>query len=117
MAGSLEHIKLGKLRALATTGVARSEMLPDLPTVGEFLLGFESTFWNGVGAPKNTPAAIVDLLNREINAGLANPHLKTRLAEMGGTLVAGTPAEFGELIAAETEKWAKVIKFAGIMPQ
>jgi tripartite-type tricarboxylate transporter receptor subunit TctC len=117
MAGSLEHIKLRKLRALATTGATRSEMLPDIPAVNEYLPGFESSYWNGVGAPKNTPVAIIDRLNVEINAGLADPQLKARLADMGGTMLAGAPAEFGELIAAETEKWGKVIKFAGIKPE
>jgi tripartite-type tricarboxylate transporter receptor subunit TctC len=117
MAGSLEYIKLGKLRALATTGATRSEMLPDIPTVGEFLPGFEASFFNGVGVPKNTPAAIIERLNKEINAGLADTQLKARLADMGGIVLAGSPAEFGQFIAAETEKWGKVIRFAGIKPQ
>jgi tripartite-type tricarboxylate transporter receptor subunit TctC len=114
---AIEHIKSGKLRALAVTTATRWEALPDVPTVGEFVPGYEaSAFW-GVGAPRNTPADIVDKLNREINAGLSDPKLATRLAEGGGTALAGSPAEFGKLLVDETEKWAKVIKFAGIKPE
>jgi tripartite-type tricarboxylate transporter receptor subunit TctC len=111
---SLPHIRAGKLRPLAVTASTRSEMLPDIPTVGDFLPGYEASIWFGVGAPRNTPSEIVGRLNREINAGLADPALEARLADLGGTVLAGSPADFGKLIAEETEKWAKVIKFAGI---
>ena len=101
---SIEYIKAGKLRALAVTTATRSEALPDIPTVGEFVPGYEASTWYGVGAPKNTPAEIVDKLNKEINAGLADPKLKARLADLGGTVLAGSPADFGKFIADETEK-------------
>ena len=114
---SIEHIRAGKLRALAVTTATRSEGLPDIPTVGEFVPGYEASIWCGVGAPKNTPAEIVDKLNKEINAGLADPKIKARLADLGGTVLAGSPADFGKLIAEETEKWGKVVKFAGIKPE
>jgi tripartite-type tricarboxylate transporter receptor subunit TctC len=114
---SIEHIRAGKLRALAVTTAKRSEALPDIPTVGDFLPGYESTLWFGVGAPKNTPAEIIDKLNKEINAGLADPKIKAAVADMGGTVLTGSPADFGKLIADETEKWAKVVKFAGIKPE
>ena len=114
---AIEHIRSGKLRALAVTAATRSDVLPDIPTVGDFVPGYEaSAFW-GVGAPRNTPAEIIDKLNKEINAGLSDPKLTTRLAEGGGTVLAGSPADFGKLIGDETEKWAKVIKFAGIRPE
>jgi tripartite-type tricarboxylate transporter receptor subunit TctC len=113
---SIEHIKTGKLRALAVTTAKRSETLPDIPTVGDFLSGFEASVWFGVGAPKSTPAAIIDKLNKEINAGLADPKIKAQLADLGGGELASSPAEFGKLIAEETEKWAKVIKFSGAKP-
>ena len=112
--GSIGYIRAGRLRPLAITSATRSEALPDVPTVSEFVPGYEASFWFGVGAPKATPAKIVDRLNEEINAALANSRIKARLAELGGVLIAGSPADFGKLIAAETEKWAKVIKFAGI---
>ena len=99
------------------TTATRSEVLPDIPTVGEFVPGYEASGWQGIGAPRNTPADIVDKLNREINAALADPKMKARLAELGGTVLAGSPADFGKLIADDTEKWAKVIKFAGIKPE
>ena len=111
---SIEYIKAGTLRALAVTTAKRSETLPDLPTVGEFVPGYETSQWYGVGVPKNTPADIADKLNKEINAGLADPTLMARLADLGGIALAGSPADFGKFIADETEKWAKVIKFAGI---
>jgi tripartite-type tricarboxylate transporter receptor subunit TctC len=114
MPSSIEYIKTGKLRALAVATGIRSEELPNIPTVGEFLPGYEASTWNGVGAPKNTPAEIVNKLNEEINAGLADPTIKARLADLGGMVLSGSPANFGKLIAQETEKWAKVIKFAGI---
>ena len=105
------------MRPLAITSATRSEALPDVPTVGEFVPGYEASFWFGIGAPKATPAEIVDKLNKEINAALADPKMKARLADLGGTVLAGSPADFGKFIADETEKWAKVIKFAGINPQ
>jgi tripartite-type tricarboxylate transporter receptor subunit TctC len=111
---SIEYIKAGKLRALAVTTPSRSEALPDLPTVGEFVPGYETSPWWGVGVPKNTPAEIINKLNKEINAGLADPKLKARIADLGGTALASSPAGFGKLIAEETEKWGKVVKFAGI---
>ena len=114
MASSVEHIRAGRMRALAVTTAARSEALPDVPTVGDFLPGYEANLWSGFGAPKNTPAGIVEKLNKEINAGLADPKMKARLADLGATALALSPADFGKLIAADTEKWAKVVKFAGI---
>ena len=117
MAASIEHIRAGKLRALAVTTATRSEALPDIPTVGEFVPGYEASAWFGVGAPKNTPAEIIDKLNKEINAGLADPKIKARLADLGGTVLAGSPADFGKLIADETEKWGKVIRAANIKPE
>ena len=113
LATSIEHIRAGKLRALAVTSATRSEVLPDIPTVGDFVPGYEGTGWQGVGAPRNTPAAIIDKLNREINAGLADPRMKARIADFGYTVFASSPADFGTFIAAYTEKWAKVIKFSG----
>jgi tripartite-type tricarboxylate transporter receptor subunit TctC len=111
---AIEYIKGGRLRPLAVTTATRSEALPDVPTVGDFLPGFESSQWYGVGAPKGTPADIVASLNKEINAGLADPKLKARIADLGGVPMPMTPDDFGKHIAAETAKWAKVIKFAGI---
>jgi tripartite-type tricarboxylate transporter receptor subunit TctC len=111
---AIPHIKAGKLRALAVTPAKRLDVFPDVPSVGEFLPGYEATGFAGIGAPKATPAAIIDMLNKELNAGLANPKIKARIEELGGTVVGGTPAEFGKIIADATEKWAKVIKFAGI---
>jgi tripartite-type tricarboxylate transporter receptor subunit TctC len=111
---SIEHIRAGKLRALAITATVRSDVLPDLPLAGEFVPGYEASAWYGAGVPKHTPGEIVDRLNSEINAGLADPKLRSRLADMGGTALAGSPADFGKLIAEETEKWGKVIRAAGI---
>src|SRR5207249_6732384 len=111
---SIEYIRAGKLRPLAVTTAMRAEVLPDTPLMSDFLPGFEATLWFGVGAPKNTPAEIVDKLNREINAAFADPKMKARLAELGSTVLPGSPADFGKLIAEETEKWGKVVKFAGI---
>jgi tripartite-type tricarboxylate transporter receptor subunit TctC len=110
---SIEHIRAGKLRPLAITSTTRSELLPDVPTVADFVPGYESSAWYGVGAPRGTPAEIIDRLNKEINAILAEPKAKTRIAEMGATLIAGSPADFGRLIAEETEKWGKVVRFSG----
>jgi tripartite-type tricarboxylate transporter receptor subunit TctC len=112
-ASSLEHIRAGRLRALAVTTAMRVVVLPDIPTVGDFVPGYEASTWAGVGAPKNTSAEIIEKLNKEINAGLADPKMEARLADLGGTALAGSPADFGKLIADETEKWAKVIKFSG----
>jgi len=113
-AASVEYVRAGKLRALAVTSKKRWDVLPELPTVDEFVPGYEASAFFGLGAPRNTPAQIVDRLNQEINAGLADPKIKARLVDLGGTVLAGAPTNFGELIAAETEKWTKVIKFAGI---
>ena len=114
--GSIEYIRAGTLRALAVTTATRSETLPGIPTMGEFLPGYEATTWYGVGVPRNTPAEIVEQLNKEVNAALADPKMKVRLADLGVALP-GSPAHFGKLIADETEKWAKVIKSAGIKPE
>jgi tripartite-type tricarboxylate transporter receptor subunit TctC len=111
---AIEHIRVGKIRALAVTTAAQSEILPDTPTLSGVLPGFEASFWAGFGAPKGTPTEIVDNLNRAINAGLADPKIKSRLAELGGTVLPGSPADFGKLIADETEKWGKVIRAANI---
>jgi tripartite-type tricarboxylate transporter receptor subunit TctC len=113
---SIEHIRAGKLRALAVTTSSRSELLPELPTVGDFLPGFEQSAFFGVGAPIRTPVEIIDKLNAEINAGLADARIKARLAEVAGPVLAGSPADFGTLIAHETEKWGRVIKLVGIKP-
>ena len=117
MTGSIEYIRTGTLRALAVTTATRAEVLPDVPTVAEFVPGYEASTWYGIGAPKNTPTETIDKLNKEINAGLANSKMKAQLADLGGTALAGSPAEFGRIIADETEKWAKVVKFARIKPQ
>jgi tripartite-type tricarboxylate transporter receptor subunit TctC len=114
---SIEYIRDGRLRALAVTTATRSELLPYIPTVDQFVPGYEASGWFGLGAPKATPPEIVDKLNKEINASLADPKLKARLADLGGTVLAGSPADFAKLIAEETEKWAKVIKSAGIKPE
>jgi len=113
-ASSMEYIKAGTLRGLAVTSAARSQALPDLPTVGDFLPGFEASLMYGVGAPKNTPPEIIETLNTEINAGLADPNVKARLADLDGTVIGGSPADFGKLVAQETEKWHKVIRQANI---
>jgi tripartite-type tricarboxylate transporter receptor subunit TctC len=114
--GSVGHIRAGKVRALAVTTATRSDALPDIPTVGDFVPGYEASAFFGVGVAKNTPAEIVDKLNKEINAGLADPRIKARLADLGGMALAGSPADFGKLIADETEKWGKVVKFSGAKP-
>jgi tripartite-type tricarboxylate transporter receptor subunit TctC len=111
---SIPYTRSGKLRALAVTTTARSELLPDLPTLGDFVPGYEASQWYGIGAPKNTPAEIIDRLNGGINAGLGDLKIKARLTDLGGTALPGSPADFGKLIAEETEKWGKVAKFAGI---
>jgi tripartite-type tricarboxylate transporter receptor subunit TctC len=114
MSSSIEYVRAGKLRALAVTTATRSPVLPDIPTVHEFVPGYESSFWTGIGAPKNTPAEIVDKLNKEINAALADHKIKVRLADLGSTPVVGSATDFGKLIADETEKWGKVIRAANI---
>jgi tripartite-type tricarboxylate transporter receptor subunit TctC len=111
---SIEYIRTGKLRALAVTTAARSEVLPDIPSLSDFVPGFEASFWAGLGAPRNTPAEIIDRLNKEVNAALVDRKMKTRLADFGGSVLPGSPADFGKLIAEETEKWAKVIRAANI---
>jgi tripartite-type tricarboxylate transporter receptor subunit TctC len=108
-----EFVKTGKLRGLAVTGAARSEVLPDLPTVADFVPGYEATSWYGLGAPKGTPTEIVGKLNSEVNTILADPKMKARFLELGAIMLPGTPAEFGKLVADETEKWGKVVKFSG----
>jgi tripartite-type tricarboxylate transporter receptor subunit TctC len=113
---SMEHIRTGKLRALAVTTAARSLALPDVPTVSEFVPGYEASASFGVGAPRSTPADIVEKLNKEINGALADPKLKARLADLGGLTLPGSPADFGKLLAEETEKWGKVVKFSGAKP-
>jgi len=111
---SIEHIRSGRLRALGVTSAGRSQALPDVPAIGEFVAGYEASSVYGLGAPKSTPAGIVDQLNVAVNAGLADAKMKARLADLGCTVLAGTPADFGKLIADETEKWGKVAKLAGI---
>jgi tripartite-type tricarboxylate transporter receptor subunit TctC len=114
---SLDFIRSGKLRALAVTSVTRSDALPDVPTIGEFLPGYEATAWFGIGAPKNTPAEIVEQLNKAINAGLADPQFKIRLVDLGGAPAPSSPSDFGSFIASETQKWAAVVKFSGAKPE
>ena len=114
IAGSIEQVRAGQLRALAVTTTTRASALPDVPTMSEFLPGFDASDVLGVGAPRNTPAEVVDKLNREINAVLADPKLKARFADLGGTPLTLTPAEYGKLLADETEKWGKVIRSANI---
>jgi tripartite-type tricarboxylate transporter receptor subunit TctC len=115
--GSIGFIRQGKLRALAVTTTTRSPALPDIPSLAEFIPGYEASAWYGVSAPRNTPRAVIGKLNKEINAGLADSALQARLVDLGGMTVPGSPADFAKLVADETEKWAKVIKFAGIKPQ
>jgi tripartite-type tricarboxylate transporter receptor subunit TctC len=110
---SIELIRAGKLRALAVTSTTRSEALPELPTVGDFLPGYEASAWYGIAVPAGTPAVIVERLNQELNAAFADPKMKARIAELGGTALPGSPADFAKLFAAETEKWAKVVRFSG----
>ena len=114
---SIDHIRAGRLRALAVTTATRSPVLPDIPPVGDFLPGYEASNWFGIGAPKATPAEIVAKLNTEINAALADPKIKARLADLGGTPLLGSPADFGKLIADDTEKWGKVIRAVNIKPE
>jgi tripartite-type tricarboxylate transporter receptor subunit TctC len=116
MPSSIEYIRAGNLRALAVTSATRSAVMPNLPIVGDFVPGFEASAWFGIGAPRNTPSAIVDKLNNEINAGLADPKLKAHLADLSGAIIAGSPADFGRLVVDETEKWANVVKLSGAKP-
>jgi tripartite-type tricarboxylate transporter receptor subunit TctC len=113
---SIQYLRAGKLRALAVTTATRSEVLPEIPTLSDFLPGYEASFWGGFCAPKGTPAEIVDKLNKEINAGLADPKMKARIADLGATVLSGSPADFAKLIADETEKWGKVVRAANIKP-
>ena len=115
-ASSLEYVRTGKLRALAVTIERRLDALPDIPTVGDFVPGYEASNWYGIGAPRNTPVEVIEKLNKETNAGLADPKIKARIADLGGSVLRGSPADFGRLIADETEKWGKVVKFVGIKP-
>ena len=117
MPSSIQHIRSGKLRALAVTTAARSEALPDIPPIGEFVPGYEASAAFGLGAPKNTASVIIAKLNSEINAALADAKIKARLADLGATVLLGSPTDFGKLIAGETEKWSKVVKFAGMKPE
>jgi len=114
MPPSVEYVKAGKLRALAISTASRSDTLPDVPPLGQFVPGYETTAWLGVGAPRNTSLALINRLNMEINAGFADPKMKARFADLGGTAFAGSAADFAKYIADETDKWSKVIKFAGI---
>jgi len=116
-ASSIEQIRAGRVRALAVTTSARALVLPDLPTVAEFVPGYEASTWSGIGAPKNTPREIIDMLNREINAALADPNIAARLADLGGTVLGGSPADFGKLFGQDTAKWANVIRAANIKPE
>jgi len=115
--GSVEHYRAGRLRALAVTTAARSQVLPELPSVAEFLPGYDTSMWYGFGVPKGTPAEIVDVLNREINAGLADARLKARFAELSATPIGGSPADFGRLVESETAMWGRVVKFSGAKPE
>ena len=115
--GSMQYVRDGTLRVLAVTTTTRAEALPDIPTVADFVPGFEASSWFGIGAPRNTPPEIANKLNEEINAGLAGPQIKARLAELGGTVLAGSPADFGQLVVDETEKWGKVIRAANVKPE
>jgi tripartite-type tricarboxylate transporter receptor subunit TctC len=114
MPSSIEYIRAGQLRALAVTSATRMDALQDIPTVGEFVPGYEASLWNGFGAPKGTPAEIIDKLNREINVGLADPKMKARLTDLGATVLVGSPDDFGKLIVNDTQKWARVIRAAQI---
>jgi tripartite-type tricarboxylate transporter receptor subunit TctC len=113
VSGSIGHITAGKLRALAVTTAARSEALPDIPTISDFVPGYEASTFHGMGAPRNTPTEVVDKLNKEINAGLTDPAIKARIAELGSVPMPMTPVDFAKFIAEETEKWGKVVKFSG----
>jgi len=113
---SIEHIRAGRLHVLAVTGTTRSDLLPDVPTVADFIPGYEASAWYGLGAPRGTPPEVIDKLNKTVNQILADPAVKKRFADMGATLISTTPADFGKLMADETEKWGKVVKFSGAKP-
>jgi tripartite-type tricarboxylate transporter receptor subunit TctC len=117
LSAAVVFIRSGQLRALGVTSATRAETLPEIPTIGEFVPGYEASGWFGLGAPRSTPTAIIERLNHEINAGLAEPQMKMQLADLGGTAFVGSPGDFGKFIADETEKWSKVVKFAGIKPE
>jgi tripartite-type tricarboxylate transporter receptor subunit TctC len=117
MAASIEYVRAGKLHALGVTTATRSEALPDIPTIGDFVSGFEASQWVGLHAPQNTPSEIIGKLNAEINAGLADPKLRARFADLGGSVLAGSPSDFEKLIADDTKKWEKVVKFSGAKPE
>jgi tripartite-type tricarboxylate transporter receptor subunit TctC len=117
MPSSIQHIREGKLRALAVTTASRSAALPDVPIVADFVPGYEASAWFGIGVPKGTPAPIIERLNREINSGLADPKVRDKLVDLGGMLMGGSPADFGKVMVEETEKWAKVVKFSGAKPE
>jgi tripartite-type tricarboxylate transporter receptor subunit TctC len=114
---SIEHIRAGRLRALAVTTASRSELLPDIPAIGEFLTGYEASAWHGICAPRNTTAELVELLNKQINAGLADPRVKTRIADLGYEAYATSSTEFAKFINDETDKWAKIVKISGAKPE
>jgi tripartite-type tricarboxylate transporter receptor subunit TctC len=116
VSGSLDHVRSGRLRALGVTTAERADVLPDVPSIAEFVPGYEAGGWYGIGVPRNVPAEVVDKLNREINASLADAKLKSRLADLGYATSGSSPAEFGSMIAREIDKWATVLKFAGIKP-
>jgi tripartite-type tricarboxylate transporter receptor subunit TctC len=116
ISSSIEHIRANKLRPLAVTTAMRSDALPDISTMGEFFPGYEASFWCGIGLPRNAPVEIIDKLNREINAGLADARMKTRFANLGAMMLGGSPSEFGKFVGEEMQKWAKVVKLAGIKP-
>jgi tripartite-type tricarboxylate transporter receptor subunit TctC len=117
IASSIEHVRAGRLRALAVSTLARSEALPNIPPLADYLPGYDASGWFGIAAPKNTPPDIVARLNREINAGLADPRIKARYAELGATVFSGSPTDFGKFIVDETEKWGKVVRAARIKPE
>jgi tripartite-type tricarboxylate transporter receptor subunit TctC len=116
MTSSVEHVRAGRLRGLAVTTAARSDALPDLPIVGDFVKGYEASGIYGIGVPKDTPPDIIEKLNREINAALADPKIKARLADLGGLILSGSSADFAKVLAEEVEKWGKVVKFSGAKP-
>jgi tripartite-type tricarboxylate transporter receptor subunit TctC len=117
MPDCIEHVRSGKLRELAVTSAGPSQALPHIPTVADVVPDFESTFWIGIGAPRNAPTDIIEKLNKEINRGLADPTLQARIAELGASVLSGSPTDFGKLISKETEKWGKVIRAANIKPE
>ncbi len=117
MPGSIGYLRAGKLRPLAVTTVARSQLMPDVPPLADFVPGYAASAWYGVGAPKGTPAETIDKLNQAINAALADPAMRARLIDLGGTVLPGSPADLARFIAEETEKWGKVVRFAGIKPE